>query len=78
VRKQYPKLPVILLSSVGEDYGKNHSQLFNSILNKPVRQHVLSRHIINALHSQSNPLSLDKNIQQKLPANFAEKFLWRY
>ena len=73
VRKQYPSLPVILLSSVGEDY-KDKSQLFNSILNKPVRQHVLSRHILNALHPQNNSLAAEKSIQQKLPANFSEKY----
>jgi len=73
VRKQYPSLPVILLSSVGEDC-KDTSQLFNSILNKPVRQHVLSRHILSALHPQNNSLSAEKSIQQKLPANFAEKY----
>jgi CheY-like chemotaxis protein len=73
VRKHYPALPVILLSSVGEDYSKEKSQLFNSILNKPVRQHVLSRHILNALHPENKSLSVEKNIQQKLPGNFAEK-----
>ena len=73
VRKQYPSLPVILLSSIGEDYTKDN-QLFHSILNKPVRQHVLSRHILEALQPQNNSLSGEKNIQQKLPGNFSEKF----
>jgi CheY-like chemotaxis protein len=72
VRKQYPSLPVILLSSIGEDYSKDN-QLFHSVLNKPVRQHVLSRHILDALQPQNNSLP-EKNIQQKLPANFSEKF----
>ena len=74
VRKQYPSLPVILLSSVGEDYTKNNSHLFNSILNKPVRQHVLSRHILDALQPQNNSMPGEKDIQQKLPANFSEKY----
>src|SRR5258705_10754537 len=73
VRKQYPAIPVILLSSIGEDYTKDN-QLFHSILNKPVRQHVLSRHILEAIQTQNNSLSVEKNIQQKLPGNFAEKF----
>ena len=67
-------LPVILLSSVGEDYSKDNSQLFHSILNKPVRQHVLSRHILNALQPQNNSVPGEKNIQQKLPGNFSEKY----
>src|SRR5258705_7967929 len=73
VKKQYPSLPVILLSSVGEDC-KDNSQLFHSILNKPVRQHVLSKHILEALHPQNNSLEEEKNIQRKLPGNFSEKF----
>ena len=74
IRNQYPSLPVILLSSVGEDYNKDTSQLFNSILNEPVRQHILSRHILNALQPQINTKPGDKNIQQKLPGNFSEKY----
>jgi signal transduction histidine kinase/ligand-binding sensor domain-containing protein/DNA-binding response OmpR family regulator len=73
VRKLYPSLPVILLSSVGEDYGKNN-QLFHSILNKPVRQHILSRHILEALRPNSIAASGEKNIQQKLPGNFSERY----
>jgi two-component system sensor histidine kinase/response regulator len=72
VRKQYPSLPVILLSSIGGDYSKD-SHLFHAILNKPVRQHVLSRHILNALQPHNNVESGDKNVQQKLPGNFSEK-----
>ncbi|MEO6456190.1 MAG: response regulator, partial [Ginsengibacter sp.] len=72
VRKVYPSIPIILLSSVGEDYSKD--ELFNSILNKPVRQHVLSKHILNALHPENKSLSGDKNIQEKLPGNFSEKY----
>jgi signal transduction histidine kinase/DNA-binding response OmpR family regulator len=73
IRMQYPSLPVILLSSIGEDY-RNDNQFFFSILNKPVRQHVLSRHILEALQSQNNVVKEEKNIQQKLPGNFAEKY----
>jgi two-component system, sensor histidine kinase and response regulator len=73
VRKQYPSLPVILLSSVGEDYSKDN-QLFHSILNKPVRQHVLSRHILNALEPHKNVVPGEKNAQQKLPGDFSVKY----
>ena len=48
-------------------------QLFHSILNKPVRQHVLSRHILDALQPQNNSLSGEKNIQQKIAWKFFRK-----
>ena len=73
IKRLYPSIPVILLSSVGEDYTKNVSQLFTSILNKPVRQHILSKHILNALQPQNNTTSPEKNIKEKLPSNFSEK-----
>ncbi len=73
-RKLYPSLPIMLLSSVGEDNNSRSSKLFTSILNKPVRQHVLSKNILNALQPQNISMSPEKNIQQKLPANFSEKY----
>ncbi|HEY5407905.1 MAG TPA: two-component regulator propeller domain-containing protein [Ginsengibacter sp.] len=72
IKNQYPSIPVILLSSIGEDYTKEN-QLFYSILNKPVRQHVLSKHILEALQPQRSLKTTGENIQEKLPGNFSEK-----
>ena len=72
IKKQYPSIPVILLSSIGEDYSKEN-ELFYSILNKPVRQHVLSKHILEALQPQHNSKTMAENVQPKLPGNFSEK-----
>ncbi|GGB78855.1 response regulator [Dyadobacter sediminis] len=44
--------PLILLSSVGEELETYQKQLFTSILTKPFRQRILSRHIINALQGK--------------------------
>ncbi|MEP6584619.1 MAG: two-component regulator propeller domain-containing protein, partial [Ginsengibacter sp.] len=74
VKSKYPSLPVILLSSVGEDYNKHNPKLFTSILNKPVRQHILSKNILNALQPQKSPMSAETNQQEKLPANFSERY----
>ena len=72
VKKQYPTIPVIVLSSIGGDLSKE-TELFYSILSKPIRQHVLSSHILEALQPQHNSKVAAENMQQKLPANFAEK-----
>ncbi len=74
IKELYPSLPVILLSSLGKECSKDNSQLFSSILNKPVKQHILSRHILNAFQSQNNSASEEKNIPQKLPATFSKKY----
>jgi two-component system, sensor histidine kinase and response regulator len=73
VKLKHPSIRVILLSSVGENYSKEN-ELFYSILNKPVRQHILNRHILEALQPKNGSLSKENNIQQKLPGNFSEKF----
>lgn len=49
VRERYPLLPVMLLSSKGNEIQKHNPGLFCSILTKPVKQHVLSRHIFTEL-----------------------------
>ena len=74
IKRLHPAIPVILLSSIGEDCMQNASQLFTSILNKPVRQHLLSKHILNALHPNHNNNSpAVADIKEKLPTNFSEK-----
>ena len=49
IRRQYPHIPIILLSSLGDESHKNHPGLFSAILTKPVRHQVLQQHIMNQL-----------------------------
>ena len=73
IKSNYSSIPIILLSSVGEDYGAAHQNIFTSILNKPVRQHVLSKHILTALQPQKTAEE-SSNIQKKLSADFSKKY----
>lgn len=69
VKKMYPELPVILLSSVGNESQKNYPNLFAATLAKPVKQHHLSMAIQNEFkhkqylnsneHKTTSVLSLD-------------------
>jgi two-component system sensor histidine kinase/response regulator len=70
VKKNYPQIPVILLSSIGDEYNQNNLQLFNSILTKPVRQHVLCKHISNALE-HNRPSEEKTSVEQKVTEEFA-------
>lgn len=74
VKEYFPSLPVILLSSVVCDYGKENANLFSSILHKPVKQHMLSKHIINALQPDKNTYLEERNVQQKLQESFSESY----
>lgn len=78
IRKEYPKLPIMLLSSASHEYHKDNPGLFSSILTKPVKQHVLFTHIIDELNKQRNP-DVNEPLQQdtpehKLPDNFSQKY----
>ncbi|WP_442159881.1 response regulator, partial [Rhizobium leguminosarum] len=47
IKREYPSIPVILLSSVGSELAKAHEHLFTSILSKPVKQNILCNHILD-------------------------------
>jgi signal transduction histidine kinase/CheY-like chemotaxis protein/ligand-binding sensor domain-containing protein len=53
VRDTYPNLPVIMLSSIGDETKSKYPGLFSSILIKPVKQHHLCQAIQKALDQQS-------------------------
>lgn len=74
IREKYPHLPIILLSSIGDEFNKNSLQLFSSILTKPIKQHLLAKHILNGLSQQDKPLSEEKTVQEKLPVDFCVRY----
>ena len=53
IRKNHPTLPIILLSSIGNEQKKQFEHLFSQILTKPVKQKVLSKAIISHLRKAS-------------------------
>jgi signal transduction histidine kinase/CheY-like chemotaxis protein/ligand-binding sensor domain-containing protein len=49
VRQMLPALPIILLSSVGDERNKKYKGLFNAILTKPIKQDLLCKLIAQEL-----------------------------
>ena len=73
IRQKFPALPVILLSSVGDNCIKEHPDLFRSVLTKPIRQHILCKHILNELQQPGlAPAINEQNGKQKLSVDFAK------
>jgi signal transduction histidine kinase/CheY-like chemotaxis protein/ligand-binding sensor domain-containing protein len=74
IRKDFPSLPILLLSSVGDDRAKLHVNLFNAVLTKPVKQQILYKHIVN--HLRQGALSIqEENIEKKkLSDDFAKEY----
>jgi signal transduction histidine kinase/CheY-like chemotaxis protein len=73
IKKLRPELPIILLSSVGNDFMKKDHSLFNAVLSKPVRHNSLLNHIINIFHSEKQLVLPQPPIAELLPGNLAEK-----
>ena len=71
VREKYPALPIILLSSIGDEYNQSNLQLFKSILTKPVRQHVLCKHILSALENEDQHGADKATVIEKVSTSFA-------
>ncbi len=74
IRLQYPGTKCILLSSVGDEFNKNNLQFFSSILTKPIRQHVLGKHIISGLQSREKFDMGEKSKGDKLQDTFSKKY----
>ena len=72
VQQLYPDLPMILLSSVGDENNKKYAGLFRSILTKPIKQEMLCKLIINELRGKTKPKE-PKPIQKLLSTDFAQK-----
>ena len=76
IKKLWPYLPVILLSSVGDESRSKYPHLFAAVLTKPVKQKQLLRLLFSELKGNSREES-QQNSGEKTPSlelNFAEKY----
>ncbi|MGC4104101.1 response regulator [Ferruginibacter sp.] len=69
----YPELPIILLSSVGDERNKRYAGLFKSILTKPIKQEMLCKVMINELRCKVKSPGEPAPVKQKLHADFAKE-----
>jgi signal transduction histidine kinase/CheY-like chemotaxis protein len=74
IRKIRAALPIILLSSLGDESNKQFPELFNSILTKPIKQHVLCRHILASLKKEDKLQVEQQNSTGILSADFAKQY----
>jgi signal transduction histidine kinase/CheY-like chemotaxis protein/ligand-binding sensor domain-containing protein len=64
IKAMHPSLPIILLSSVGDDRNRTNPELFHAVLTKPIKQHVLCQYILQALSNAGNPVAELEYTQQ--------------
>lgn len=75
IKAKLPHLPIILISTIGDESTRRHHDLFSSVLCKPVKQHQLARDIQAALMVERKQVRINE-AQPKyiLSEDFAEKF----
>ena len=74
IRDKYPRIPIILLSSVGDEYKKHSDNLFTAIMTKPIKQQLMYRYILASLQDQGKPQADQNTAATKLPEDLAEQF----
>ncbi len=75
IKAKHPRLPIVLLSSVGDESKKKYPDLFMAVLNKPVKQQQLCRVIQSALRPGGTLVTADvQKAKQLLSEEFAVKY----
>lgn len=75
IRKSFPSLPIILLSSLGDETKTRHPNLFNATVTKPAKQQHLGKLIQAAFE---NDQELIPQFQKPSPAVLSEDFALLY
>lgn len=73
IKEKNADLPIILLSSVGDDRTIQHDNLFGSILTKPVRQKDLQQAITRQFLPNETPVTIQYQ-ESQFSVSFAKKF----
>ncbi|HEY8937355.1 MAG TPA: two-component regulator propeller domain-containing protein [Cyclobacteriaceae bacterium] len=74
IRRKHIGVPIILLSSVGDDRPKGHAELFSSVLTKPVRHSTLCKHILQQLKRPDKPVIEEVEARKKLSNDFSQQY----
>ena len=74
IRKQYPKIPVILLNPLNDVRYKQTEELFGAVLSKPVKQHQLFDNILSQLRHSNKGSEAEQAATRKLSENFSRKY----
>lgn len=75
IRKTDTVIPLILLSSIGSEQLKNVTHLFNTVLTKPTKHHMLYKHIVDQLKDiEVVPQTVQPAIINQFSKDMAERY----
>ena len=73
IKQTHPNLSIILLSSAGSETCKNYPHLFSSVITKPIKQHVLCKHLLGELRQKNKP-NVAQSLMPQAPDSIAAKY----
>jgi signal transduction histidine kinase/CheY-like chemotaxis protein/ligand-binding sensor domain-containing protein len=74
IKAKQPQIPIILLSSIGDDSKLKYPHLFNSVLTKPIKQAQLYKLIQQELKHNGDQIPEEKNEQTVLSEDFSRDY----
>jgi signal transduction histidine kinase/DNA-binding response OmpR family regulator len=74
IKDQHPAMPVILMHAAGDERYRQYSEIFSSVLIKPLRQYMLRDHLLGVF-SHSDKLSPhNQHTMNQLSGDLSERF----
>jgi CheY-like chemotaxis protein len=75
IRKKHPQLPIILMSTIGDESSKKYPELFSSVVTKPIRHSILSQHMLSALLNRGDVSAVNvAPAKPKMTTDFSKKY----
>ncbi|WP_316815335.1 response regulator [Pedobacter nyackensis] len=74
MKQRYPLIPILLLSSIGEEFEESQRGLFYSVMTKPIRQHVLSKQVSSALQTRRHAEIEEQVFYKRMSADFSTNY----
>jgi signal transduction histidine kinase/ligand-binding sensor domain-containing protein/DNA-binding response OmpR family regulator len=74
IKDHHPQMPIMLLSSFGDERSSEYRTVFSSVLTKPVKQHHLRSQILDELRQQKQSQAKEEIHQTIVPHEFAARY----
>jgi signal transduction histidine kinase/DNA-binding response OmpR family regulator len=75
IKESYPDTPIMLLNKTGDENYKKYPEVFSSIINKPIRRHILKEQVVSLIRQTGKAaLVSDHTNKQKLSVDFAKQY----
>ena len=74
VKKKQPSIPIILLSSLGDERNKDYPGLFNAVLTKPIKHNVLCKYILQELRNTGTKPIVEERTEAQDEQEFSQQY----